>query len=78
MLKKRPNIGRFFNNPYKTTLEMLEESAEEMGLDLTEMDLAESSNEERIKDKIVKNHACCRAARNFVRPGFDQQTPQRP
>ena len=50
---------------FKATREMLEESAEEMGIDLDAIDFEESSLEESIKDKIVKNHECCRAAKKY-------------
>jgi hypothetical protein len=50
---------------FKTTREMLEASAEEMGIDLDAIDFKEASQEERIKDKIVKNHECCRAAKKY-------------
>jgi hypothetical protein len=44
---------------------MLEESAEELGIDLDAIDFEETSREERIKDKIVQNHECCRAAKKY-------------
>jgi len=50
---------------FKVTLEMLEESAEELGIDLDSIDFEETSRDEGIKDKIVKNHACCRAAKKY-------------
>jgi len=50
---------------FKTTREMLEESAEEMGIDLDTIDFEEASREEGIKDKIVKNHECCRVAKKY-------------
>jgi hypothetical protein len=50
---------------FKATREMLEESAEEMGIDLDAIDFEKSSREESIKDKIVKNHECCRAAKKY-------------
>jgi hypothetical protein len=50
---------------FKTTREMLEESAAEMGIDLDAIDFEESSREKSIKDKIVKNHECCRAAKEY-------------
>ena len=51
---------------FETTREMLEESAAEMGIDLDAIDFEESSREEDIKDKIVKNHECCRAAKKYA------------
>jgi hypothetical protein len=50
---------------FKTTREMLEESAEELGIDLDAIDFEESSREESIKEKIVQNHECCRAAKKY-------------
>jgi hypothetical protein len=50
---------------FKVTREMLEESAEEMGIDLDSIDFEETSRDEGIKDKIVKNHACCKAAKKY-------------
>jgi hypothetical protein len=50
---------------FKVTREMLEESAEELGIDIDAIDYEEISQEERIKDKIVKNHECCRAAKKY-------------
>jgi hypothetical protein len=50
---------------FKVTREMLEESAKELGLDLDSVDFEESSREESIKDKIVQNHECCRAAKKY-------------
>jgi hypothetical protein len=49
----------------KATRELLEESAEEMGIDLDAIDLTESDREEGIKDKITENHECCRAAKKY-------------
>jgi len=50
---------------FKATREMLEESAEEMGIDLDAIDFEKVSREESIKDKIVQNHECCRAAKKY-------------
>ncbi len=50
---------------FKTTREMLEESAAEMGIDLDAIDFEEASREEGIKDKVVKNHECCRTAKKY-------------
>lgn len=51
---------------FKTTREMLEESAEEMGIDLDAIDFEEASREQDINDKIVKNHECCRVAKKYA------------
>ena len=50
---------------FKVTREMLEESAEELGVDIDAIDFEEISREERVNDKIVKNHECCRAAKKY-------------
>ena len=50
---------------FKVTREMLEESAEEMGIDIDAIDFEEISQEESIRDKIVQNHECCRAAKKY-------------
>ena len=50
---------------FKVTRELLEESAEEMGIDLDSIDYEEASRDEGIKDKIAKNHVCCTAAREY-------------
>jgi len=50
---------------FKATRDMLEESAEELGIDLDAIDFEETSREEGIKDKIVRNHECCRAAKEY-------------
>jgi hypothetical protein len=52
---------------FKVTRELLEESAEEMGIDLDSIDLEEASRDEGIKDKIAKNHSCCRAAKDYYK-----------
>ena len=52
---------------FKVTREMLEESAEEMGIDLDAIDFEEASRDEAVKDKIVKNHECCRAAQRYYK-----------
>jgi len=50
---------------FKVTQQMLEESAEELGIDLDAIDFEASSREESIQDKIVQNHECCRAAKKY-------------
>jgi hypothetical protein len=52
---------------FKVTREMLEESAEELGIDLDSIDFEEASRDEAVKDKIVKNHECCRAAQIYYK-----------
>jgi hypothetical protein len=50
---------------FKVTQEMLQESAEEMGIDLDSIDFEETARDEAAEDKIVKNHECCRAAKKY-------------
>jgi hypothetical protein len=52
---------------FQVTREMLGESAEEMGIDLDSIGFEEASRDEAVKDKIVKNHACCRAAQKYYK-----------
>jgi hypothetical protein len=52
---------------FKVTREMLEESAGEMGIDLDCIDFEAASRDEAVKDKIVKNHECCRAAQRYYK-----------
>ena len=62
------NNEKFWNSIsdiFKVTREMLEESAEELGIDIDDIDFEETSREESIKDKIVQNHECCRAAKQY-------------
>ena len=50
---------------FKVTREMLEETAEELGIDINAIDYEEISQEESIKDRIVENHECCRQAKKY-------------
>jgi hypothetical protein len=50
---------------FKVTREMLEESVEELGIDIDSIDFEAASQEENIKDKIVENHECCRTAKKY-------------
>ncbi len=50
---------------FKVTRELLEETAEEMGVNLNAIDFEESAREEGIRDKITENHECCRAAKKY-------------
>ncbi|MGD8663036.1 MAG: hypothetical protein PVH37_24055 [Desulfobacterales bacterium] len=50
---------------FKVTREMLEESAEELGIDIDAIDFEAAAQEESIKDKIVENHECCQAAKKY-------------
>jgi len=50
---------------FKVTRELVEETAQEMGVDLDAIDFDESAREEGIKDKITENHECCQAAKKY-------------
>ena len=50
---------------FKATRELLEESAEEMGIDLKAIDSEDTAREEEIKEKMTENHECCRAAKKY-------------
>ncbi|MGD9175644.1 MAG: hypothetical protein PVF29_15890 [Desulfobacterales bacterium] len=54
-----------FSNIFKVTRELIEETAEEIGVDLDNIDIEESAREEGIKDKITENHECCQAAKKY-------------
>ena len=47
------------------TRELIEETADEMGVDLDNIDLEKTAREEGIKDKITQNHECCQAANKY-------------
>ena len=57
---------RSLSEIFQVTRELLEESAQELGIDLDSIDFEASSREENIKDKIVQNHECCRAAKKYT------------
>ena len=50
---------------FKVTRELLEESAEELGIDFDDIDFEETAREEGIKEKMTENHECCRAAKKY-------------
>ena len=50
---------------FQMTRELLEETAEEMGVNLNEINFEESAREEGIREKITENHECCRAAKKY-------------
>ena len=64
------NNEKFWQNLseiFKVTRELVEESAEELGIDLDNIDYEDASRDEAVKDKITKNHECCRAAQKYYR-----------
>ena len=50
---------------FMVTRELVEETAQEMGVDLNNIDFEESAREEGIKDIITENHECCQAAKKY-------------
>ena len=50
---------------FKVTRELIEETANEMGVDLDDIDFEKTAREEGIKDKITQNHECCQAAKKY-------------
>jgi hypothetical protein len=50
---------------FQVTLELVEEMAEERGIDLDSIDIEESREEERLKDEVAKSNECCRAAKAY-------------
>jgi hypothetical protein len=49
----------------QNTRELLEETAGQLGIDLDALDVEEVAEEERIREKVVRNHACCRSAKSY-------------
>ena len=59
---------------FQVTREMLEESAEQEGIDLDSLDLQEAYEDERLTREIADNHECCRASKAYaemVKSWFD-------
>jgi len=50
----------------QVTLELLEEAAEEHGIDLDSMDTEEVEEEERLNDELARDHECSRAAKLYI------------
>jgi hypothetical protein len=50
----------------QVTLELLEEAAEEHGIDLNSMDTEELAEEERLNDELARDHQCSRAAKLYI------------
>lgn len=53
------------SNIFKVSRELVEETAQEMGVDLDNINFEETAREEGIKDKITENHECCQAAKKY-------------
>lgn len=50
---------------FQVTLELLEEAAEEQGIDLNAVDIEEYQEQERLNDELARNHECSRAAKLY-------------
>ncbi len=50
---------------FQVTLEMVKESAEELGIDLESIDYETISQEDKIADDTAENHECARAAKAY-------------
>jgi len=50
---------------FQMTLDLLKETAEREGIDLDSLDTEEVVEKERLNEEVVKNHKCCRAAREY-------------
>lgn len=51
---------------FQVTLEMVKESAEELGIDLDSLDIEAAKDEERVIDETAENHECARAAKAYA------------
>jgi hypothetical protein len=51
---------------FQLTLELIKDAAEEMGMDLDEVDMEEGREEERLEDELAENHECCRLAKVYA------------
>jgi hypothetical protein len=59
---------------FQTTLEMLKETAQEMGIDIESIDNQDDSDYEKDIDNITENHHCCQASKAYsqmVKNWFD-------
>ena len=50
---------------FQMTLALLEEAAEQEGIDLDSLDMEENQEQERLNDELVRNHECSRAAKLY-------------
>jgi hypothetical protein len=51
---------------FQLSLELIKDAAEEMGMDLDDVDMEEGRGEERLEDEFVENHECCRLAKDYA------------
>ena len=61
----------------QVTLELLEEAAEEHGIDLDSLDNEDFEEEERSNDELARDHECCRTAKHYVEMVDDWLTSAR-
>jgi hypothetical protein len=50
---------------FRLTLEMIRDTAEEMGINLDAMDPEEYREKEQLKDEMAESHECCRLAKAY-------------
>ena len=50
---------------FQMTLELLEEAAEQEGIDLDSLDVEEYQEQERLNDELARNHECSRVAKLY-------------
>jgi hypothetical protein len=50
---------------FQMTLELLEEAAEQEGIDLDSLDMEENKEQDRLNDELARNHQCSRAAKLY-------------
>jgi len=51
---------------FQMTLELLEEAAEEQGIDLDSIDTEEVEEKERLNDELARDHECSRTAKLYI------------
>ena len=59
---------------FRLTLELVRETAEEMGIDLDDIDPRDFHEKERLRDEMAESHECCRLAKAYslmVKAWFD-------
>jgi len=50
---------------FQVTLELLQEAAEEQGIDLNSVEIEEFEEQERLNDELARDHECSRAAKLY-------------
>lgn len=59
---------------FRLTLEMVREKAEEMGIDLNDIDDKDYREKERLRNELAESHECCRLAKDYsgrIKAWFD-------